>query len=121
MTIALQAMSSQVSEVTVVLDALVEAQKREDLLLWMRSFTTSKHTNIHLIMTARREQDIESALREWTRPYEIISIQHTDVNDDIHAYVRTRIQQDVGLERWRSRGDVQKEIETSLMKKAGGM
>jgi len=118
----LQAMAHQAGEIIVVLDALDEAQPREKLLGWMQGFVSSDFRNVHLIVTARREEDITSAISKWKHSENTISIRSDDVDEDIRAYVRARVDDDDdGLKRWKSRPDVQMEIETSLLKKTDGM
>jgi hypothetical protein len=100
--------------VKVVLDILDESQTRKELLSWIEEFVTSSCKDIHLIITSRREEDIESLLIRWMRVDKFVPIQHGTVNEDILAYVRKRVRTDEGLRRWQSRLEVQKEIETKL-------
>jgi len=116
----------QVGEVWIVLDALGECRTRkgtltEGLLSWIKDVVSSKVTNISLLVTSRQEHDIESAISEWAHNEDTISIQSDLVTDDIRAYVRTRVREDDGLKRWRSKRDIQEEIETKLMEKTDGM
>jgi hypothetical protein len=119
-------MISQIGEVWIILDALDECHTRkrtqtEGLLPWIKDIVSSKLTNVSLLVTSRREQDIESAISEWAHDKDLIPIQSDLVTDDIRAYVRTRVREDGGLKRWRSRPDIQEEIETELMEKTDGM
>ena len=119
-------MIEQVKEVWIVLDALDECRTRrgpptKGLLSWIRDLLKSEQRNVHLLVTSRPEQDIESGVREFAHNDDIVPIQSDLITDDIRAYVRTRVREDEGLKRWRSRPDVQKEIETRLMEKANGM
>lgn len=118
-------MIQRTDEVWIVLDALDECCTRkgtetEGLLSWMRGLL-SVSRNAHLLVTSRQEEDIESALTEWVRNEDMMCIQSKLVNDDICKYVHTRIREDDGFRRWRSSPRVQKQIETSLVGKAGGM
>jgi len=115
-----------VDEVWIVLDALDECRTRtgpptEGLLSWMKDLLNPEHRNVHLLVTGRPEQDIEIEVREWARDEDIMPIQSDAIAGDIRGYVHTRVRQDKALERWRSRPDVQDEIETRLMEKADGM
>ena len=115
-----------VDEVWIVLDALDECCTRrgtptEGLLSWITDLRNSGQRNVHLLVTSRPEQDIEAEVRKWARDEDITPIQSSLITDDIRGYVRTRVRDDKALERWRSRPDVQDEIETRLMEKAGGM
>jgi len=110
-----------VDEVWIVLDALDECRTRRGTLSWMRDLLNSKQSNIHLVVTSRPEQDIEAEVHTWARDEDIIPIQGSFITDDIRGYVHTRIRDDKDLERWRSRPDIQDEIESTLMEKADGM
>ncbi|KAI4853704.1 Pfs, NACHT and ankyrin domain protein [Aureobasidium sp. EXF-8845] len=117
----LQDMLSGVGSVSIVLDALDESKPREELLAWLKTLIQSTHVSCRLLVISRREEDIESAFQSWTHAEERILIQQDEVNKDISTYVIDRVRNGDDLKRWRSRPDLQKEIETRLMKKAGGM
>jgi regulatory protein YycI of two-component signal transduction system YycFG len=110
-----------VGSVSIVLDALDESEPREELLAWLKTLAESKQIVCRLLITSRREEDIESALRCWTRAENGIPIQKDEVNDDISAYVKDKVYNGDDLKRWRARPDLQKEIEIKLMDKADGM
>lgn len=105
-------------KIRIVLDALDECKARTDLLSLLEDLTTA---GCSLIATSRKEEDIESELKRWLHQDNMISVQQDAVNDDIRMYVRTRLRNDRGFERWRSRPHVQDEIEGELMEKADGM
>ncbi|OKL57360.1 hypothetical protein UA08_07438 [Talaromyces atroroseus] len=115
----------QVEQVWIVLDAVDECSTRsgpptEGLLSWMRDLT-SQQKNVHLLVTSRPEQDIKSEIVEWASLDNIVPIRGDGIDDDIRAYVHTRVREDKGLKRWRTQPDVQEEIEHRLMEKADGM
>jgi hypothetical protein len=119
-------MIEQVKEVWLVLDALDECITRagpstKGLLSWIRELLNSKQRNVHLLVTSRPEQDIESEIMGFAHIDDVVHIQSSLITDDIRAYVRTVVREDDRLKRWRSRPDVQSEIETRLMEKADGM
>jgi len=119
-------MIGQVKEVWLVLDALDECSTRkgkstEGLLSWIREVLHSEQRNVHLLMTSRPEQDIESGIMEFAHNDDIMPIQSSLIGDDIRAYIRTRVREDNGLKRWRLQPEIQNEIETWLMEKADGM
>ncbi|KAF2135962.1 uncharacterized protein K452DRAFT_322729 [Aplosporella prunicola CBS 121167] len=121
-----QNMIQQANEVWIILDALDECQTREDtqaegLLSWLRSLVASKVANVHLLVTSRPEQDIESALETWTQPENRVPIQSDLIMDDIRAYIHARVRTYEGLSRWQSSPDVQNEVETALIENADGM
>ncbi|PKY06986.1 purine and uridine phosphorylase [Aspergillus campestris IBT 28561] len=108
----------RVEEIRIVLDALDECRARPDLFLLMESLANS---GCSVLATSRKEEDVESEIRRWMHQDNIIPIQNGAVDEDIRAYVHARLQYDRGFERWRSRPQVQEEIETELMRKADGM
>jgi Cdc6-like AAA superfamily ATPase len=119
-------MIEQVKEVWIILDALDECCTRkgpptEGLLSWMREVLNSEQRSVHLLVTSRPEQDIESGIIEFAHNDNIVPIQSSLISDDIRAYIRTRVRKDNGLKRWRLHPEVQNEIETRLMEKADGM
>lgn len=119
-------MIEQVKEAWIVLDALDECRTRrgpptEGLLSWLRDLLKSDQINVHLLVTSRQEQDVESEARKLGSNDDIIPIQGDSITDDIRAYVRTRVREDEGLKRWRTRPDVQEEIEARLIEKTNGM
>jgi hypothetical protein len=120
-------MTQQIDEVWIVLDALDECRTRSGtlteggLLSWLKGLLSSELRNFHILLTSRQEGDIESALEECALAEDMIPIQSSLVTNDIRAYVRTRVREDDSLRRWRSRADVQEEIEARIMEKADGM
>ncbi|ORY67765.1 ankyrin repeat-containing domain protein [Pseudomassariella vexata] len=121
----LQNMIQQADEVWLVLDALDECPIRSGyptggLLPWIHSLRDTQ-MNVHLLVTSRPEQDIESTIEKWARKEDIIPIQGDLIAEDIRAYVRTRVREHEGLSRWKSRPDIRSEIEVALIEKSNGM
>ncbi|KAI1330207.1 hypothetical protein F5Y16DRAFT_415646 [Xylariaceae sp. FL0255] len=121
-----QEMVHKAGEAWIVLDALDECPQRNEysegaLLSWI-SHLHELGTNIHLLVTSRLEQDIEAALKRWAQDRDVIPLQSDLVQRDINAYIRNRVrEQGVLSERWRTRPEIQAEIEVALTKKADGM
>jgi len=102
----------------IILDALDECTDREDLLLsFIRDVTASKPRDLHIMLTSRRERDIEVELSPVADHN--INIQSAIVDEDIRVYMRDRMATDAKLKKWPD--SVRDEIMTALMKKAGGM
>jgi SpoVK/Ycf46/Vps4 family AAA+-type ATPase len=114
-------MLSKVTEVSIVLDALDESSTRNDVLAWLRDVLEAKSFACRILVTARKEEDIESALRRWMRPEDVINIQKDDANEDIRSYVIHTVRNSMELERWHKVPAVQDEIETELVTRADGM
>ncbi|THV63542.1 hypothetical protein D6D28_10596, partial [Aureobasidium pullulans] len=117
----LNEMISQMDEVTIVLEALDESRTRNELLLWLKGIRETQDINLRLLATSRKEEDIYSHIGKWCSTDEMLAIPHDAMDRDIQAYVHTSIQTDRRFDRWEFRPDVQEEIETKLMEKAGGM
>jgi hypothetical protein len=117
----LLSMLGKCKDVRIVLDALDESTTRRDLLGWLWDVLGAGCFTGRILVTARREADIESALPGWILPGERISIQQGNVNEDIRAYVVHAVRSSEGLERWHNLPEVQDEIETELAKEADGM
>jgi Cdc6-like AAA superfamily ATPase len=117
----LLAMLSKVKDVSIVLDALDESNTRSDILAWSRSVLEAEVCTCRILVTSRREGDIESAFQRWMRPEDMISIQQDDVDEDIRAYVGHTVRSSEELVRWHKRPEVQDEIETELVNRADGM
>ena len=114
----LDSMIAEVGNVKIVLDALDECRTRRELLSWLASLSRS---NVQMLVTSRKEEDIESSLTMWMPLSLIVPLQQAAVDDDIRAVVRSKLATDEDLQRWRSMPDVCKKIEKELMAKAGGM
>lgn len=115
-------MIKQEGEVYIILDALEECQTRNGtqavgLLSWIKNSLNVNY--VHLLITSRLEEDIKLDLDVWIE--EQISIQNNHVDKDISMYACSRVRQNDGFKRWRSRPEVQKEIETTLSTKANGI
>lgn len=116
-------MAQCAGELWVVLDALDECimdQHRRELLNWIQVCHAGS-SNIHLLVTSRPEQDIQSAVAKWASVDSIIPLQSELVQKDISSYVYHEVRKGTRLERWRGWADVQQEIEDTLTKKANGM
>lgn len=119
-------MIEQVKEVWIVLDALDECSTRkgpptEGLLSWIRDLLASEQRNVHLLVTSRPEQDIESGIMKFARNDDIVPIQSSAITNDIRVYVRARVREDDSFKRWRDRPEAQQEIEKRLINEADGM
>ncbi|CAD0010045.1 unnamed protein product [Aureobasidium pullulans] len=107
--------------VIIVLDALDECTERSELLPWLSQIAARCTRNVQIIITSRKEYDIQVALEKWMATDAMISIPHSEVDEDIRTYVRARIIADEGLKRWENKPRVQDKIEKHLMDKAQGI
>lgn len=104
--------------VFLMIDALDKCNERDELLSTL-NLIAGWRLGIHILVTSRREADIVETLSQ-IGPNNV-SIQSALVNADIRAYVQERLNNDPKLRRWKKNELIRDEIETTLMKKAGGM
>jgi archaellum biogenesis ATPase FlaH len=114
----LKEMIQDYSKAFLIIDALDECTKREELLSALSSIAAWK-LGMHILVTSRREADIGETITQMGTSG--VSIQSTLVNNDIRAYVRERLNSDPKLKRWKKNQSIRDEIETTLIEKAGGM
>jgi hypothetical protein len=93
----------------------------EGLFPWIRDLVNSDQKNVHVLVTSRPEQDIQSGLSGIASEKYKICIQSDLVNGDISAYIHAQVMGGEGLKRWQGHQNVQKEIEERLVQKASGM
>ena len=101
----------------IILDALDECTDREDFTTFIHELVHSQREGLHILITSRREKDIEEQLSSIAN-YDI-NIQSAIVNKDISVYVRDRLATDSKLKKWPEK--VQEDIVAVLLEKADGM
>jgi hypothetical protein len=111
----------QFTHVYIVLDALDECTQREELMDMLETVAGWQLGNVHLLMTSRKEGDIESSLKTYVQEEDTICLQRDVVDKDIQLYVRQRLSDDKTLTKWNKDAAVRQEIETALMRGACGM
>ena len=109
------------THVYIIFDALDECAKRQDLMDMLETVAAWQHTNMHLLMTSRKEREIESSLQTYISEEDSISLQNDIVDEDIHLYILQRLSEDKTLVKWNRDAAVRQEIETTLMQGARGM
>jgi len=103
--------------VYMILDALDECGDREQLLALIEEITEWKHATLHILVTSRKEWDIEDCL--IPRVSAQINLHSALVNADIQTHVHERLRNDSKLKKWPKKVHVQ--IEAALMEGAQGM
>jgi hypothetical protein len=111
----LEQMIGELSNVTVVLDALDESKERRDLLRWI---TSSLDQHCRVLLLSRSESNIEDDLASWLPPDCVITLEDEPIGEDLKAYIHYRLEVEHNLKRMRSIHD---EITDVLVAKAGGM
>jgi len=107
--------------VFIVIDALDECPKdgeRDQLLVAISDIKAISAGNIHILVTSRREPDIEDAVLPLvTVP--VIPLQGSYVDMDIQMHISHQLATDPKLKKWSI--EVKEEIESALTKGANGM
>jgi NACHT domain len=117
----LQKMIQETDETFIILDALDECEERSRLLGIIEEMAGWGFKKSHVLVTSRREKDIEEVFEPLLNDKQMICCQSTLINSDIRIYVHERLQTDHSLKRWQNLPKVQEEIETALLSKADGM
>jgi hypothetical protein len=118
---ATQQAAQDFTQVYVVLDALDECTQRSELMDILEAVAGWKLDNLHLLMTSRKERDIESSLETYVREEDTVCLQRDVVDQDIQRYVQQRLRDDKGLAKWNKDAAIRQEIEAALMCGAQGM
>jgi NACHT domain len=119
--VVLQAMILEFPQSYLVLDALDECTDRAALIDVLETILGWQLDKLHLLVTSRKERDIESSLEEFLEERNIICLQSSLVDDDIKKYVHQRLSDDKRLRKWQKDPKIAHEIESTLMKRAHGM
>lgn len=117
----MQQMVQEFPHVYVVLDALDECAERSELTDILETTAAWQLQNLHVLVTSRKERDIESSLETFIDQENIVHLQSELVDRDIKKYVRQRLAADRSLSKWQKDTTVRLEIEAALMKGARGM
>lgn len=105
------------SSVYLIIDALDECGDRRILLECLEDVRHWKQDNLHILVTSRRETDIEDCLSVITT--DKISLEDSVVDGDILSYVQYHLHHDKDLSKWPE--NVRTEIEKALTEGAQGM
>jgi hypothetical protein len=122
---ALQQAILELPQCFIILDALDECTgtgtKQEELLHVLQSMAGWKFEQLHILVTSRREKEIQDALESFIEDRNIIYLESKVVDKDISAYVRQRLCDDKKLRKWYRDAKMGQEIEATLMEGAHGM
>jgi hypothetical protein len=111
----------QFAHVYLVFDALDEFTQRPELMDILKTVAEWELGNVHLLVTSRKEWDIENSLRTYVQEQEIVNLRRDVVDRDILRYVRLRLSDDTGLAKWNKDAATRQDIENTLMCGAHGM
>ncbi|OSS53663.1 hypothetical protein B5807_01251 [Epicoccum nigrum] len=111
----------QFTHAYIVLDALDECTQRQELMDMLETVAGWQLDNMHLLMTSRKERDLESSLESYVEEGDTVCLQRDVVDRDIQRYVQQRLSDDKKLAKWNKDAAVRQEIEDALMQGARGM
>ena len=87
----------QFTHAYIVLDALDECTQRQELMDMLETVAGWQLDNMHLLMTSRKERDIESSLESYVEEEDTVCLQRDVVDRDIQRYVQQRLSDDKKL------------------------
>ncbi|OBT61015.1 hypothetical protein VE03_09611 [Pseudogymnoascus sp. 23342-1-I1] len=118
---ALEQMIQEYPQCYIILDALDECKDRAELMDTLSQITSWQVDKLHVLVTSRKEREIETSLESLVQGQNIICLESGLVDGDIQKYVRKRLLDDASLKKWQKYSDVYREIEAALMNGPRGM
>jgi hypothetical protein len=103
------------THVYVVLDALDECTQRSELMDMLETVAGWQLDNLHLLMTSRKERDIERSLENYAGEEDAVCLQRDVVDQDIQRYVQQRPYDDKSLAKWNKDAAIRQGIEDALV------
>ncbi|KAF2823360.1 hypothetical protein CC86DRAFT_396160 [Ophiobolus disseminans] len=113
--------AQEFAHVYVVLDALDECSQRSELMDMLEIVAGWQLDNLHLLMTSRKERDIETSLQGYVREEDTVCLQRDVVDKDIQRYVQQQLSEKKNLVKWNKDAAIRQEIQAALMHGARGM
>jgi hypothetical protein len=110
-----------IPDVYIILDALDECASRAQLMDTIHELVSWQLGQLHILITSRKEPDIENTLENLVDEHSSIYLQTETVDKDIQTYVCHRLSTDKKLMKWAKDKQLCVQIENVLMKKARGM
>jgi hypothetical protein len=102
----------------VILDALDECNDREELLHFLVELSKSESSSLNLLMSSRRETDIQKQLDHLPQ----ITLAEASNAHDINLYIQSRLQEMINGKKLKLRdSNLQEEIFQCLSSRANGM
>lgn len=116
-----ESMVSHFNRVQIVIDGLDEIKHRKDLdtlLEWIKATADAPNGRIRLIVTSRKEEDIDLLLGNMG---ETVVLSRDVVKGDIKKYVEKRIRESPDLQKWNGSPKALEAIESALVERSDGM
>jgi hypothetical protein len=104
-------------DVYIVLDALDECAKKNDVLKWIEEMISWRKGKLHLLATSRPEEDIAKHLRLLDPDH--VYIKQDLITRDVKRYIDCILDCDNAFDRWSD--GIKANIKSKLLASAGGM
>ena len=104
-------------DVFIVLDALDECAKRNDVLKWIEEMTSWRKGKLHLLATSRPVEGIAKYLRLLDPDH--VYIRQDLITPDVERYIDFTLRGENAFNRWNDK--IKANIKCKLMESAGGM
>ncbi|KFY28116.1 hypothetical protein V493_03088 [Pseudogymnoascus sp. VKM F-4281 (FW-2241)] len=117
----LQHMLQEFPQSYLILDALDECADRDELMEILEQIAGWQVEETRILLTSRKERDIESSLDKIVNREYIICLQEKVVDEDIRIYVHQRLSDDKKLQKWQDDAEIRQKIETALVEGSRGM
>ena len=104
-------------DVFIILDALDECSKRNDVLKWIKEMTSWRKGKLHLLATSRPEEDIAKNLRLLDPDY--VDIKQDLITPDVERYIDCILDGEDAFDRWND--EIKANMKSKLLESAGGM
>ncbi|THY84406.1 hypothetical protein D6C92_09296 [Aureobasidium pullulans] len=117
----LKAILHKLSSITVVIDALDECDSSKDVVTWLEDLCEEHAGSLHLLVTSQKYGVLDEAICGWPRRDQLHCVDTGDIDQDIKVYVHTRLFQTKEFEHLASRGNLQEEVENTMLKQINGM
>jgi hypothetical protein len=104
-------------DVYIILDALDECAKRNDVLKWIKEMTSWRKGKLHLLATSRLEEDIAKHLRLLDPDH--VYIKQDMITHDVKIYIDRILDGEDAFDRWND--EIKENIKSKLLESAGGM
>jgi ankyrin repeat domain-containing protein 50 len=109
-------------ETYIIIDALDECPEekdRDEVIKFLAELSRDASNSTHILITSRREEDIESAIKKTLGKECIVPIQNWQVNDDVRRHLEKCMAEDPRFKTWND--DIKMEVIQDLTKRTDGV
>ncbi|KAI8260266.1 hypothetical protein K4K58_002090 [Colletotrichum sp. SAR11_239] len=109
-------------KVYIVLDALDECANMTELLEWIRGLVSNTQLHsIQLFAISRPEEELKRGIRKCIGEQNCVSFDYSFLNEDIGAYISSRLEQSQTFQTWASTPEILEKIRYEVEQNADGM